>query len=297
MFITLSFFSFKYIENIKADSGWDSDYDSSWDSGSDWGDSSWDNDYDYDYDYDSDYSSSGGSSGGSGAFDIVIILVFLFFMGLAIYVEIKKVPKVIKKVNTYTKNIQIKNKYNKHEFLTQQQVDSIIPNFDIAEFNFKAYQIFYDVQMAWMEFDYDKLKELVTDELYNSYVMQLDALKVKNQKNTMKGFELIESYLYDIKEENGIYIAKVYLSVRFYDYIENSKNGIILRGTADKKIHNTYELTFIKTKEDKNNTNICPRCSAPVEGNSTGVCEYCKSKLINETYDWILSKKEKIRQK
>ena len=30
-----------------------------------------------------------------------------------------------------------------------------------------------------------------------------------------------------------------------------------------------------------NNINICPQCGAPVEGNSTGICEYCKSKLIN----------------
>ena len=55
--LSLSFFSLKQIENIKADSGWDSSYDSggSWDSGSDFGGSSWDNDYDYDYDYDNDY--------------------------------------------------------------------------------------------------------------------------------------------------------------------------------------------------------------------------------------------------
>jgi len=52
LLFSLSFISFKQIENIKADSGWDSDYDSSWDSGSDWGGSSWDDDYDYDYDND-----------------------------------------------------------------------------------------------------------------------------------------------------------------------------------------------------------------------------------------------------
>jgi polar amino acid transport system substrate-binding protein len=53
----------------------------------------------------------------------------------------------------------------------------------------------------------------------------LHALKVKNQKNTMKGFELVDTYLTDLKEENNKYIAKVYLNVSFYDYIEDVKTG------------------------------------------------------------------------
>ena len=54
----------------------------------------------------------------------------------------------------------------------------------------------------------------------------------------------------------------------------------------------TFERTKIETEE-----NICPQCGAPVDGNSTGICEYCKSKLINDNYDWVMSKKEKISQK
>ena len=100
-----------------------------------------------------------------------------------------------------------------------------------------------------------------------------------------------------LKEENDKYIAKVYLNVKFYDYIENSDNGLVLRGTALKKLNNIYILTFVRSKEEHKDINMCPRCSAPVEGNSTGICEYCKSKLINETHDWVMSKKEKISQR
>lgn len=300
LLFSLSFLSFKHIENIKADSGWDSDYDSSWDSGSDWGGSSWDNDYDYDYDsdWDSGSSSGGSSSGEVGIFDGVIILVFLFFMCLSIVTAIKNAKKSMRRSNTTNVYIKQKSSYSiKPVPLTQEKVNAIIPNFNIEEFNFKAYQIFYDTQMAWMNFDYDKLKDLVTDELYNSYVMDLDVLKVKNQKNTMKDFELIYSYIFDLKEENGKYIAKVYLDVCFYDYIENINTGAVVRGTQNRKLNNTYVLTLVKTKEEPKDINICPMCGAPVEGNSTGVCEYCKSKLINETHDWVMSKKEKTSQK
>ena len=301
-FITLSFIFFKYMENIKADSGWDSSYDSgsSWDSGSDWGSSSWDNDYDYDYDNDNDYNnyySSSNRSEYSGNVSVDSLLLMLsFFVGPIISVLI--FTYILKLL---TKNIINKNQphqiIKQYPSLNQSQVNEIIPNFNIEEFNFTTYQMFYDTQIAWMNFDYDKLKELLTDELYSSYVMQLDTLKVKNHKNTMRGFELIDSHIIDLKEENDIYVAKVYLNVKFYDYIENINTGMILRGTTNRKLNNIYVLTLIKSKEETNNINVCPSCGATVEGNSTGICEYCKSKLINKTHDWIISKKEKINQR
>ena len=301
MIVSMALLSFKYIENIEADSGWDSSYDSggSWDSGSDWGGSSWDNDYDYDYDYDNDYSGGSGYSGSScdtteckvGAF-VAVLIVFgtSFVIPLLIVVLTTRKSKALRKKRNEPLNITFKS-------MEQEDVNKVIPNFDIAEFNFKAYQIFYDVQMAWMDFDYDKLKELLTDELYNNYVMQLDTLKLKNHKNTMKGFELIETCLNNLKEENDKYIAEVYLNVKFYDYVENIKSGMILRGTPNRKLNNIYRLTFIRTKDQSNNINECPRCGAPVEGNSTGICEYCKSKLVNDNYNWVMSKKEIVRQR
>lgn len=293
LLLTFSFFYLKKIDNIKADSGWDSSYDSdsSWDSGSDWGSSSWDSDYDYD---------SGSSSSGSSCTteecrreeEMVSGILFFIIIGF---------PLILTLIYNTNRNSKVRKSKNKEKEvfkeIDKEKANSIIPNFDIEEFNFKAYQIFYDVQIAWMEFNYDKLKELLTDELYNTYVMDLEALKVKNHKNTMKDFELIDSCLFDLKEENGLYIAKVCLNVKFYDYIENSKTGIILRGTPSRKLNNTYVLTFIRSKGKTTNINNCPSCGAPVLGNSTGICEYCKSKLINDNYDWVMSKKEKISQR
>ena len=299
VFVCLSIF----IISIKADSGWDSSYDSgsSWDSGSDWGSSSWDNDYDNDYDYDSSSSSRGSSCNTPECIEntekILIFFAFLIIT-LAIFSSVinsvRNTSKRIKRSKMKRKVIRANNIFSP---ISKEKVDKIIPNFNIEEFNFKAYQIFYDVQIAWMEFDYDKLKELLTDELYNTYVMDLEALKFKNQKNTMKGFELLNCSLTNLKEENGLYIAEVSLNVMFYDYIEDSNTGNILRGTTSRKLNNTYKLTFIKTKEETININNCPMCGAPVEGNSTGICEYCKSKLVNDNYDWVMSKKEKISQR
>ena len=325
LFISLSFFSLKQIENIKADSGFDTSYDSGGSSGG------------------SSFGSSHSSGGSSGipiedmtAKDLIISSLFLtvfHFVGIIAPIS-NKISKGDKKkekklnlillmirislvilliiVGCYLFIVDLLLVFTlvplvlilsntklpiKHNQISQDEVDKVIQNFDIEEFNFKAYQMFYDVQMAWMEFDYDKLKELLTDELYNTYYMQLETLKIKNQKNTMKDFELIDSKLVDLKEENDKYIAQVVLNVKFFDYIENINTNRVLRGTSRTKVDNTYILTFIKTKKESNNENICPQCGSSVKGNSTGICKYCKSKLINQTYDWVMAKKEIIKQK
>lgn len=298
LFLSLSFLSLKQIDNIKADSGWDSSYDSggSWDSGSDWSSSSWDNDYDYDYGSSSSGSHSSCTTKECKIENLMIgffVLMFSFGLPILIIISISLTNKNRRKKYQEQEN-KIREIFNG---ISKEKVESIIPNFNIEEFNFKAYQIFYDIQMAWMNFDYDKLKELLTDELYNSYVMELDALKIKNHKNTMKDFELIKCNIFDLKEENGIFVAQVALDVKFYDYVENANTGIILRGTPNRKLNNIYILTLIKTKEETTLKNRCPQCGALVEGNTTGICEYCKSKLVNKNYDWVMSKKEKIRQR
>ena len=62
------------------------------------------------------------------------------------------------------------------------------------------------------------------------------------------------------------------------------------------KVNNTYLLTFVKSV-DTNKNNTCPKCGAEVVGNTTGVCNYCGSKIIFNQYDWVMSKKQKISQR
>lgn len=288
--ITLSVFCLNKAISVKADSGWDSDYDSggSWDSGSDWDSgSSWD----------SDWSSSDSSSGSTcdtadcGKTTLSIVIFVLVIGCILIFFKLKK---TFREVNESLSSNNDNNIY--YDEITREEILETIPNFDIEEFEKVAYQIFYDTQIAWMNFNYKKMKKVLTDELYNTYEMELEVLKGKNQKNIMKDFELIESKLFKIEEENGKYIAKVILEVEFIDFVEDSTNHKVLRGSNTRKLHNTYILTFERSKKLKED-NICPKCGASVEGNTTGICEYCKSKIINDNYDWVMSKKEKISQK
>lgn len=263
------------IENIKADSGWDVDYDSggsSWSGGSDWG-SSWDSDY--------SYSGGSGNYEGSGSFFVVIVILII----VVIYYFINK-------TSTGT---PIYNSPYTYSPIDEEYIKKYIPDFNKQKFLDDAYQMYLDTQKAWSNFDTKKLRNLLTDELFNTYNMQLKALKAKKQKNIMSDFALEKIDTIAIDVSNNQITMKVVLKVGFYDYVVDIINNVV-RGNKNHKVTITYELTFVSTINKKETKN-CPSCGAPINKDSASdVCEYCNSTLVKNTYSWVLAKKENKEQ-
>lgn len=269
------------LDNIKADSGWDVDFDtggSSWSGGSDWGGSSWSSS-----DWDSDYSHSGSSS--SGSFSSFGFVVFIIIVVIIIYYL---------KYNNVTTTSKYIPEY-KYSPIDEEYIKKYIDDFNKQKFLDDAYQIYLDTQKAWSNFDTKSLRNLLTDELFNTYNMQLKALKAKKQKNIMSDFALEKIDTTAINVSNNQITMKVVLEVSFFDYVVDISNNV-LRGNKNHKVSVTYELTFVSTINKKETKN-CPSCGAPINKNSaSNVCEYCNSTLVKNTYSWVLAKKENKRQ-
>ncbi len=265
---------------IKADSGWDTSYDSgdSWSSGSsswDSGSSSWDLDSSSNS-YHSSSSSSEGSFGIFFIFFVIVIIVILFS----------------KKSTNYTSS-RVNTSLN-FDSISEEEIKKIIPDFNKQRFLNDAYQTYLNVQKAWSNFDTKALRNMLSDELYNTYNSQLKVLKAKKQKNVMSDFVMESIDINSINLEGEKVTLSCILRVNFYDYIVDSEEKIV-RGTNTKKVDITYELTFVSTithKEVKN----CPSCGAPITGKAADKCEYCGSTLVKNTYDWVLAKKENKHQ-
>ena len=257
------------VELVGADSGFDSSYDSGYDSGG--------------------YGDSDGDLGS------IIYLIYLcieyppigigvLIVGTIIYLSNKKQKK--KELNDILNNALNNNKLELLDVNNYREEKRL---------EIEAFNIYKQIQYAWMNFDEETLRKLTTDEMYNMYLMQMDTLKVKNQKNIMYDINYSYSYIKHQYEKNGQETIVINMQVTCYDFIIDTTNNSIVRGNANKKMYN-YELTFVKTSDNKS-LDICPRCGAPVEANNSGVCEYCKSTLISNNYTLILSKKEMINQK
>ena len=263
------------LENIKADSGWDVDFDTG---GSDWGGSSWSSS-----DWDSGYSYSGSSSSGSSSsFGFVVFIIIVVI--IIYYLKYNNVKTTSKYIPEY-----------KYSPIDEEYIKKYIDDFNKQKFLDDAYQIYLDTQKAWSNFDTKSLRNLLTDELFNTYNMQLKALKAKKQKNIMSDFALEKIDTTAINVSNNQITMKVVLEVSFFDYVVDISNNV-LRGNKNHKVSVTYELTFVSTINKKETKN-CPSCGAPINKNSaSNVCEYCNSTLVKNTYSWVLAKKENKRQ-
>ena len=269
------------INKVKADSGWDSDYDSGWDSSSDWdsdSSSSWDSDSRSSWNPNSGSGVTTYSDGDGSSFILVVFLIIIIAF-------------------------LIMRKYNLNENITKRDDmkvvdDELLRKYNINKDSFKEeiFKKYVDIQNAWTNFDYDKLKNNLTDELYNSYVMQLDTLKLKNQKNIMKDIKCVDNKIIDIKEENDLLNVKVYLRIRMYDYVIN-KEGSVVRGTDKQRLDIEYEITFVKTSKDNTKETKCPNCGAKIEATARGKCEYCGTVITINATDYVMSKKTNIGQR
>lgn len=280
----------------KADSGWDSDYDSGgwdsggWDSGSDWGSSDWGSS-------DSDWHYSGGSSSsssGSGVFGFIFGIIFLVVI-ITIVSNINK-PKGPKSGSGSNANIS-SNIDIDYQDIEQSKIDEIDSTINIEEFKKQAFNIYKDIQEAWMNFDTDTIRKLTTDEMYNMYSSQLETLKLKHQKNIMKNIEYVDANITNITKEDGVISVVVYLRVKCLDYVINEKTKKTLRGKDNIRLDIRYLLTFVKSETDNKKVETCPNCGAPVDIISSATCPYCDSTLVKNASDYVMSKKTCIGQR
>ena len=265
------FIATTHIELVGADSGFDSSFDSG---GSDFGGS--------------DYGGSSSSGDGGDLFFLIYLCFEYPPLGIAVLIIIALVYFSNKKKAKQILDTALKA--NKLELLNP----SVFP--EEKRLEIEAFNLYKQIQFAWMNFDEDTLRNCLTDEMYNMYLMQLDTLKVKHQKNIMYDIKYLGSSIKEKYEENGQETIIMNMQVSCYDFIINTKTNKVVRGSSSKLNIYSYELTFVRTKENKG-IDICPQCGAPVEGNNSGVCEYCRSTLISNNYTLVMSKKKMLAQK
>ena len=275
------------MNNLAADSGFDSDWGGSDFGGSDFGGSDWSS---------SDWSSSDWSSSSSGSrrsysitsailMPIIVIVLMLLIKYIAKQSELYK--------PTPQRNVQERVLKDNKEAL--ENIEKEIPNFDKEEFYDYVYKNFVDVQNAWMNFDYDALRKLVTDELFNTYKSQLKTLETKHQKNIMKDFYRSDISIIKYYKNGNKHNIVLKMTVRFLDYLVDKDNKVI-RGTDRRRIIITYALTYVGSVGSK--PNKCPNCNAPLDNNSSSnVCDYCRSTIVSDTHNFILAKKEAVEQR
>ena len=250
------------------------------------------------------YSSSGRSSSSSGSSEIdqktAIILVIAFLVifvsvfGLIIWC-VKQPDKKSKKY----KNVPPMFPYNATEQITEfiKQNDE---NFDTEQFLLWAKNIFIIIQTAWAKRDWEKIRTIEKEELFEQHNTQLQEYIRLGRINIMENINVIDAYLHKLVIDENFENLTVSLRATMNDYIINEKNGKVLMGNKNEVFDTIYQMTFTRRKGIKTNlingliVNVCPHCGATVESASAGVCQYCGSVVHSGEFNWVLSNLESV---
>ena len=248
------------------------------------------------------YSSSGRSSSSSGSSEIdqktAIILVIAFLVifvsvfGLIIWC-VKQPDKKSKKY----KNVPPMFPYNATEQITEfiKQNDE---NFDTEQFLLWAKNIFITIQTAWAQRDWEKIRTIEKEELFEQHNTQLQEYIRLGRINIMENINVIDAYLHKLVIDENFENLTVSLRATMNDYIINEKNGKVLMGNKNEVFDTIYQMTFTRRKGIKTNLIngliVCPHCGATVESASAGVCQYCGSVVHSGEFNWVLSNLESV---
>ena len=201
------------------------------------------------------YSSSGRSSSSSGSSEIdqktAIILVIAFLVifvsvfGLIIWC-VKQPDKKSKKY----KNVPPMFPYNATEQITEfiKQNDE---NFDTEQFLLWAKNIFITIQTAWAQRDWEKIRTIEKEELFEQHNTQLQEYIRLGRINIMENINVIDAYLHKLVIDENFENLTVSLRATMNDYIINEKNGKVLMGNKNEVFDTIYQMTFTRRKGKK----------------------------------------------
>lgn len=238
----------------------------------------------------SSHSSRSRSSGSSSGEDTIIALIVLIVWAIIITVCIIVSTK------------QSKNKFGNPRMLSiddanaEMLIRQYLPNFNKHEFIITQYNNYCRMQVDWMNFNMEDMKELITNELYTMWSSQLDTLKLKGEQNIMGQFELERAYLTGATMQNGNLTVSTDYIIKTYDYIVNANTKQLVRGNNRQRMRIHYSMKFRLSLDHMNKIDKCPSCGNIITNNTSTVCPYCRSQLFVEPKNWVLTEKTCLGQ-
>lgn len=138
---------------------------------------------------------------------------------------------------------------NEPSELTDKEIKKIDETIDKEELKKEIFTLYKKVEVAKSKFDYEALKKLLTESLYNEEEQKLKEFKSNKQKLVATNIKLQEIKILSIQNKNEIETINIYLHVSQYDYVTDSKKKVI-RGTDTSEYQIEYKITLEKNQDN-----------------------------------------------
>ncbi|MBV9477921.1 MAG: TIM44-like domain-containing protein [Acidobacteria bacterium] len=166
------------------------------------------------------------------------------------------------------------------------------PDFRWPEFEARVRDIATTLQDAWSARDWERVRPLETESLFQMHRYWIDAYRRQKLRNVVADFT-ITSVVPARIDSDAFYEA---ITVRLYAQGRDAtfdESGRVVAGSATSTRTWSEYWTLIRTRAaGPGGTMTCPNCGAKVDVGATGICAYCGGKLSVGAFDWILSRIE-----
>ena len=260
---------------------------SSWDSGSSWSSGST---------YDNGSYASDGSVGSLGCLGGNLFTVIIVVIVVITILRYMKSGHQGSGQNVYTAA-------QEEPGLPLDTLKEKDPNFNEQALLEKVGNQYIQMQNAWENKDWEPMRAIMTDALYNQMARQLQALIDAKQTNHVERIAVLESRIvrYAVEADNDVLVVR--LSTRITDYTTDDRTGNLISGSTTRELFMVYDWKLIRQKDKKtlNQPSVtqisCPNCGAPLDINHSGKCPYCSTIVTLSDHDWALSVIKGISQR
>lgn len=231
---------------------------------------------------------------------IILFAIDLLDPTLATFIDISllftlaffTVPKIKKELN-YVHSID--SKLAKYDEITDADLTGVgIKNRKVLEQN--LFKILSLIQTARSKYDYDTIKHLCTEKLYNLYMSELEMLYQADLGYNFQDYKLLESQIYSITTDDKKITLKVAMKASCISYRLDAEKNLV-DGSKTERTIIIHELEFVKNIHTKDIELNCPNCGAPTTRSAKGKCSYCNTIITTKSTDWILSKNKVLGEK
>ena len=220
-------------------------------------------------------------------FIVGIVVLLLIILGCLLWIV-----KLTKQEKEY---MEVSNQYLK----------DIGKSYTKEEFSMTIFEMYRNIIQAVQEENYLYLRESLSDEIYNNYLMAIKNSKERHAKTIVEDMNPIFSKLISLAVKDNMEIAKVWLKVSYHEYIIDTtppkpeELGMrmeprIIGGSKTKLLEKEYILTLVKTRAEKESV-VCANCGYVTNIVTRNACVRCGANIVSRHYHWVMVAKEETR--
>ncbi len=170
------------------------------------------------------------------------------------------------------------------------------------EFAMTIFELYRDVIEAVQKENYEFLRDVLSNEIYNNYLLGIKVSKERQIKNVVEDMKPVFARLVQFVQKDSTEVAKVWLRVSYIEYAldltplteEQQKvapKERIAGGSKTKREEKEYLLTLVKSHTPKESM-VCPSCGYILKVITRCHCVRCGTNIVTRPFHWVITSKE-----